>query len=142
MRESRDSIQAIWGERTPFKGEGFWPERVDEKLSEEPDRWVQSACVLCSNGCGVEVGVKEGRLVGVRGRATDVVNRGRLGRRALTRGRPTTPDRLTRPLYESAAAAGSELGRGDGLIVGTGQRHSRALYGECNRVLYKRATLP
>lgn len=33
----------------------------------------------CSNGCGVDVGVKDGKVVGVRGRAVDRVNKGRLG---------------------------------------------------------------
>jgi ferredoxin-nitrate reductase len=64
MAESRNSIQDIWGDRTPFIGRGNWPERVDQRISEEPDRWVQSACVLCSNGCGLDIGVKEGRIVG------------------------------------------------------------------------------
>ena len=47
------------------------------------DRWVQSACVLCSNGCGCDIAVKDGRMVGVRGRAADVVNHGRLGPKGL-----------------------------------------------------------
>ncbi len=50
MKETRDSIQDIWGPRTPYFGQ--WPERVDERTTEEPDHWVQSACVLCANRCG------------------------------------------------------------------------------------------
>ena len=53
MQESRDSISDIWGERSPYRGE--WPVRVDQRTSEEPERWVQSACVLCSNGCGIDI---------------------------------------------------------------------------------------
>ncbi len=64
MEETRDSIKNIWGERTPYKGE--WPVRVDQQTTEEPDHWVQSACVLCSNGCGMDIGVKDGQIVGVR----------------------------------------------------------------------------
>lgn len=45
LRMTRDSIEDIWGERTPYKDE--WPTRVDERVMEEPDKWVQSACVLC-----------------------------------------------------------------------------------------------
>ncbi len=41
------------------------------------------ADLLCSNGCGLDVGVKDGKIVGVRGRATDRVNRGRLGPKGL-----------------------------------------------------------
>ena len=36
MRESRDSIQDIWGPRTPHWGD--WPARVDERVLEEPDQ--------------------------------------------------------------------------------------------------------
>lgn len=102
LRRSRDSIQDIWGERTPHAGQGQWPVRVDDLLDAEPDRWVQSSCVLCSNGCGLDIGVKEGRIVGVRGRAEDVVNRGRLGPKGLHGWRANnSPDRLTRPLIRS-----------------------------------------
>jgi ferredoxin-nitrate reductase len=66
MDQSRDSIKDIWGKRTAYFGK--WPERVDELKNEEPDKWVQSACVLCSNGCGMDIGVKDGRIVGVGGR--------------------------------------------------------------------------
>ena len=81
MDQTRDSIADVWGARTPYFG--GWPARVDERTLEEPDRWVQSACVLCSNGCGMDIGVKDGRIVGVRGRAVDAVNRGRLGPKGL-----------------------------------------------------------
>ena len=60
-RETRDSIADVWGERTPHIG-GEWPARVDERRLEEPERWVQSACVLCSNGCAMDIGVRDGRL--------------------------------------------------------------------------------
>lgn len=77
FRHSRDSIKNIWGERTPYRTE--WKERVDEHIEQELDTWVQSACVLCSTGCALDIGVKDGRIVGVRGRGVDRVNRGRLG---------------------------------------------------------------
>ncbi|MBI3555567.1 MAG: nitrate reductase [Deltaproteobacteria bacterium] len=56
---------------------------VDERLIAKPDKWVQSACVLCSFGCGLDIGVKDGKIVGVRGRAEDRVNKGRLGPKGL-----------------------------------------------------------
>jgi len=97
--ESRDSVADIWGERTPYAGQDRWPVRVDQRTLEEPERWVQSACVLCSNGCGCDIGVKDGRIVGVRGRADDVVNRGRLGPKGLHGWEANnSPDRLTHPL--------------------------------------------
>jgi Molybdopterin oxidoreductase Fe4S4 domain len=77
-----DPIADPWGERTPFGAGGAWPVRVDQRLldgvaEQDGDQWVPSACVLCSNGCGLDVAVKDGRMVGVRGRATDRVNHGR-----------------------------------------------------------------
>src|SRR5947209_13682224 len=97
MAETRDSITDVWGPRMPYRGQ--WPVRVDARLSEEPEKWVQSCCVLCSNGCALDVGVKEGRIVGVRGRAEDRVNRGRLGPKGLYGWQANnSPDRLTHPL--------------------------------------------
>jgi ferredoxin-nitrate reductase len=97
MEQTRDSIKDIWGERVPYYGE--WPVRVDERTEEEPDKWVQSACVLCSNGCGMDIGVKDGRIVGVRGRAVDAVNHGRLGPKGLHGWvANNSKDRLTKPL--------------------------------------------
>jgi anaerobic selenocysteine-containing dehydrogenase len=97
--QTRDSIRDIWGERTPYHGEGRWPARQDEHTSEAPDRWVQSCCILCSNGCGLDIGVKDGRIVAVRGRSMDRVNHGRLGPKGLHGWVANShPDRLTRPL--------------------------------------------
>jgi ferredoxin-nitrate reductase len=97
MEETRDSISDIWGVRSPYDGE--WPERCDERLDAPPDRWVQSACVLCSNGCALDIGVSGGRVVGVRGRIDDRVNRGRLGPKGLLGWKANeSRDRLTTPL--------------------------------------------
>jgi ferredoxin-nitrate reductase len=96
-KQSRDSVEDIWGERTPYKHE--WPVRVDYKVSKEPEKWIQSACVLCSNGCGMDIGVKDGEIVGVRGRATDRVNKGRLGPKGMnTYVVNKHKDRLTHPM--------------------------------------------
>lgn len=97
MSNTRDSIKEIWGDRAPYYE--TWSERVDERTTAPVDSWVQSACVLCSNGCGLEIGVKDGRIVGVRGRADDHVNRGRLGPKGLHGWEANnSPDRLTSPL--------------------------------------------
>lgn len=55
--------------------------RLDQQLGidTEPDRWVPSACILCSNGCGMDIAVKDERIVGVRGRIDHPVNLGHLG---------------------------------------------------------------
>lgn len=97
MTTTRNSITDVWGARTPHLGE--WPVRVDEHTVEEPERWVQSVCVLCSNGCGMDVGVKDGKIVGVRGRGVDAVNHGRLGPKGLHGWMANqSADRLTHPL--------------------------------------------
>jgi len=97
-----DRVQDVWGPRTPHGRDTAWPVRVDQELAvadDEVDRWVQSACVLCSNGCGCDIAVKDGRMVGVRGRAGDRVNHGRLGPKGLYASwQWSNQDRLTRPL--------------------------------------------
>jgi len=97
IKETRDSIADIWGTRTPHDGE--WPVRVDERILEEPERWVQSTCIFCSTGCAVDIGVKDNRMVGIRGREVDRVNKGRLGPKGLHGWIANhSRNRLTRPL--------------------------------------------
>ena len=73
---SSDRIAHVFGESTPHPHGTVWPARVDQYLDEglteqDVDRWVQSACLLCSNGCGADIAVKDGRMVGsAGGRAT------------------------------------------------------------------------
>jgi anaerobic selenocysteine-containing dehydrogenase len=100
-RRDGDRIADPWGRRTPYGAGQAWPVRVDEQVGDGRDgsgrgpvaveRWAPSACVLCSNGCGLDIGVAGGRIVGVRGRAGDRVNHGRLGPRGSSAGRPTRP---------------------------------------------------
>ncbi|MFZ0385224.1 MAG: molybdopterin-dependent oxidoreductase [Solirubrobacteraceae bacterium] len=97
----RDAIADPWGFRTPVGRGEWWPERVDEFLLDgaEPDRWVQTASVLHSNGDAFDVALQDGRLVGVRGRGGDRVNRGRLGPKDLYGWQANaSADRLTTPL--------------------------------------------
>ncbi|HEX8741804.1 MAG TPA: molybdopterin oxidoreductase family protein [Thermoleophilaceae bacterium] len=104
MAASADRIAEPWGERTPYARGGDWPERVDMHLEPgvEPgdvDAWVQSASLLHSNGDAMDIAVKDGRIVGVRGRAGDRVNRGRLDPKDLYGWQANgSPDRLTKPL--------------------------------------------
>ena len=104
MRTTRDSISDVWGDRAAYCGEDQWPPRPDQRSSQEPDRWVASACVLCSTGCGLDIGVKDGRIVGVRGRPEDRVNRGRLGPKGLHGWEANhSADRLTHPMVRRGA---------------------------------------
>jgi anaerobic selenocysteine-containing dehydrogenase len=100
----------IWGERTPYSAGQAWPVRVDLHLvdgltPDQVDTWVPSACLLCSNGCGLDIAVKDGQMVGVRGRIQDRVNAGRLGPKGLYGWQGQLHDRLTQPLIRN----GSEL---------------------------------
>jgi ferredoxin-nitrate reductase len=104
-----------WGERTPYARGAEWPERVDLQLREglEPDdieHWMQSASVLHSNGDALDIAVHGGQIVGVRGRAADRINRGRLGPKDLFGWQANgSPDRLKVPLVRD----GGELHEAD-----------------------------
>jgi anaerobic selenocysteine-containing dehydrogenase len=105
-----DRIAEPWGTRTPYGPGEDWPERIDSYLSgglseDDVDRWVQSASILHSNGDALDIAVKDGRIVGVRGREVDRVNRGRLGPKDLFGWQANnSPDRLTRPLIRRDGA--------------------------------------
>src|SRR4051794_28415578 len=100
----RDGIADPLGARTPFGPGDEWPVRVDQYLVEgvaadEVQRWVRTASLLHSNGDAMDIAVRDGRMVGVRGRAEDRVNRGRLGPKDLFGWQANaSPDRLTTPL--------------------------------------------
>src|SRR5919199_46696 len=99
-----DRIANPWGERTPFEPGEEWPVRVDQFLEEgvseeDVDRWVQTASILHSNGDALDIAVKDGRIVGVRGRAEDRVNKGRVDPKDLFGWQANnSEDRLKTPL--------------------------------------------
>jgi ferredoxin-nitrate reductase len=102
-----DRIADPWGARTPYgpsSGDGQWPVRVDCQLADglaesDVDSWVQSASVLHSNGDAMDIATRDGRIVGVRGRAADRVNRGRLDVKDLYGWQANNSrERLTRPM--------------------------------------------
>ncbi|BBX67522.1 molybdopterin oxidoreductase family protein [Mycolicibacterium psychrotolerans] len=106
----RDRIAEPWGARTPYGPGEQWPHRVDSYLADgvspdQVDAWVQSAAVLHSNGDGLDIAVKDGRIVGVRGRAVDRVNHGRLDPKDLFGWQANaSADRLTTPLIRRGGA--------------------------------------
>ncbi len=123
-----DRIANPWGERTPYAPGEPWPVRVDQFLGEgvseeDVDRWVQTASVMSSNGDALDVAVKDGRIAGVRGRAEDRVNHGRLGPKNLYAWQASaSEDRLTRPMV-----------RKDGELVETGWDEAMSLIVERSR---------
>jgi anaerobic selenocysteine-containing dehydrogenase len=99
-----DRVKDLWGSRTPYDRGGSWPERTDVSLAVgltevDVDAWVRSASLLHSNGDAMDIAVKDGRIVGVRGRADDRVNRGRLDPKDCYGWQANgSAERLTRPL--------------------------------------------
>ncbi|MFI0013452.1 molybdopterin oxidoreductase family protein [Streptomyces griseus] len=108
MSTSVDRIAKPWGSRTPYGRDEPWPVRVDTFLAEgvapvDVEQWVQTASILHSDGDAMDVAVRDGAMVGVRGRAADRVNRGRLGPKDLFGWQANASrDRLTRPLVRRA----------------------------------------
>jgi ferredoxin-nitrate reductase len=99
-----DRIKEPWGEPTPFGPGEEWPVRVDQFLEQgisedDIDRWVQTASILHSNGDALDIAVKDGRIVGVRGRGIDRVNKGRVDPKDLFGWQANnSEDRLKDPL--------------------------------------------
>src|SRR5215208_5553247 len=99
-----DRIANLWGKRTPFGPGEDWPVRVDQILEEgvsedDVDRWIQTASILHSNGDALDIAVKDGRIVGVRGRGVDRVNKGRVDPKDLFGWQANnSEDRLKNPL--------------------------------------------
>ena len=64
-----------------------------------PDVWVPTTCGYCSVGCGMFVGVKDGRAVAVRGNPAHPVNSGTLCPKGLAEHYTLeAPDRVKYPL--------------------------------------------
>jgi len=77
-------------------------------LDGDPD-WKKAPCRFCGTGCGVEVGVRQGRVVAVRGDQASPVNKGLLCVKGYhLPGVLYGKDRLTRPMKRSADGKGWE----------------------------------
>lgn len=95
-----------------------------------PESWVKSTCPYCGVGCGVEVGVKRGRISGIRGDRSHPANFGKLCPKPA--GLPEavhSPDRLTSPLKRKTEGTlervswDSALGETAGRLKETLDRH-------------------
>ena len=68
-----------------------------------PERWVATTCGYCSVGCGMFIGVKDGRAISVRGNADHPVNRGTLCPKGLSEHETIhAPMRAKYPLLKGA----------------------------------------
>jgi anaerobic selenocysteine-containing dehydrogenase len=71
-----------------------------------PDEWIKTTCGYCSVGCGMLVGVKGGKAVGVRGDPEHPVNEGRLCPKGLSEHLTLAADgRLTVPMVNGEATS-------------------------------------
>jgi anaerobic selenocysteine-containing dehydrogenase len=70
-----------------------------------PDKWVATTCGYCSVGCGMFIGVKDGRAVSVRGNPDHPVNRGMLCPKGLSEHHTIrTDNRARHPLLKKGGA--------------------------------------
>src|SRR5215212_8543162 len=68
-----------------------------------PERWVATTCGYCSVGCGIYIGVRNGKAVSVRGISDHSVNRGLLCPKGLSEHHTIhTTNRAERPLLRQA----------------------------------------
>ena len=74
-----------------------------------PDTWVRTTCGYCAVGCGMYIGVKDGRAVAVQGDPAHPVNAGRLCPKGLCEHQTLAADgRLTTPLLRRSPGGSQE----------------------------------
>ena len=78
---------------------GMDPEFGYVSASRVADTWVETTCGYCSVGCGMLVGVKDGKAVSARGNPNHPVNQGKLCPKGLSEHHIlSAPGRATQPL--------------------------------------------
>ncbi len=112
------------------------------------DSWVKTTCGYCSVGCGMLIGVKDGKAVAARGNPDHPVNRGKLCPKGLSEhhmltapGRATTPllrkdgvltpvswDEAITTMVTRICSIQARHGRGTLGVVGTGQLLTEETY--------------
>ena len=112
------------------------------------DQWVKTTCGYCSVGCGMLVGVKDGKAVAARGNPEHPVNRGKLCPKGLSEHHILdAPGRATQPLLrkngelepvswaealdtmvERITAIQARHGAGSLGVIGTGQLLTEEFY--------------
>ena len=112
------------------------------------DHWVKTTCGYCSVGCGMLVGVKDGKAVAARGNPDHPVNRGKLCPKGLSEHHILdAPGRATQPLLrkngklepvsweealdtmvERITAIQARHGAGSLGVIGTGQLVTEEFY--------------
>ncbi len=101
-------IQKIYGKFANFIGLDHLAEKYVYDQDEQfgfmakdkiPDKWVATTCGYCSVGCGLHIGVRDGKAVSIKGDSEHGVNYGKLCPKGLSEHYTLdTADRLRRPL--------------------------------------------
>ncbi|HHI98133.1 MAG TPA: twin-arginine translocation signal domain-containing protein, partial [Thermodesulfatator atlanticus] len=87
---------SLAGINLPFKLE-------KEARAADADKWVRGTCRFCGVGCRVELGLKDGRPVAIRGVSQSRTNFGFLCMKGMLFYQLMThPDRLKKPLYRAS----------------------------------------
>jgi anaerobic selenocysteine-containing dehydrogenase len=82
------------------------PDRGPVSASRAVDHWVRTTCGYCSVGCGMRIGVRDGRAVAVEGDPAHPVNRGRLCPKGLSEHHTIGADgRLLTPTVDGRPAS-------------------------------------
>jgi assimilatory nitrate reductase catalytic subunit len=82
------------------------PGRGPVSASRAVDRWVRTTCGYCSVGCGMRIGVRDGRAVAVEGDPDHPVNQGRLCPKGLSEHQMLAAEgRLTVPTVDGRPAS-------------------------------------
>jgi assimilatory nitrate reductase catalytic subunit len=83
-----------------------------------PEKWVSTTCGYCSVGCGMFIGVKEGRAVSVRGNPDHPVNAGKLCPKGLSEHYTLEAyNRARHPLLRNERGKLARIGWGEALAV-------------------------
>lgn len=78
---------------------GYDPEHGYLSAQKIPEKWVKTTCGYCSVGCGMVAGVREGKIISVRGDQDHPVNKGTLCPKGLSQHQMvTSPHRAHTPL--------------------------------------------
>lgn len=79
------------------------PEQGYTAASRVAERWVKTTCGYCSVGCGMQIGIRDGKAVAVRGDLNHPVNVGKLCPKGLSEHHTlTTKTRVRTPLLRKA----------------------------------------
>ena len=120
------------------------PEFGHVSASRVADRWVRTTCGYCSVGCGMLIGVRDGRAVAVRGDEHHSVNRGKLCPKGLSEhhtldapgraqypvldGQRVTWDRAIDVMLERITAIQARYGKESFGVISTGQLVTEEFY--------------